>query len=86
MMTTQVKIDRLKERLLALEATMAKSDAHLCKCAKLGVTFAETYPAEYEEYKAANEEYNKVELELEELQAQLDNEAPAHPEMEEHDA
>ena len=86
MMTTQVKIDRLKERLLALEATMAKSDAHLCKCAKLGVTFADTYPAEYEEYKAANEEYNKVELELKVLQAQLDNEVPEHPEMEEHDA
>lgn len=86
MMTTQVKIDRLKERLLALEATMAKSDAHLCKCAKLGVTFVDTYPAEYEEYKAANEEYNKVELEVKELQAQLDNEVPEHPEMEEHDA
>ena len=86
MMTTQVKIDRLKERLLALEATMAKSDAHLCKCAKLGVTFAETYPAEYEEYKAANEEYNKVELEARGLQAQLDNEVPVHPEMEEQDA
>lgn len=51
------------EELLALQAAMIKSDAHASKCAKLGVSYKDTYPEEYEEYLKVNGRYNEVESE-----------------------
>ena len=48
---TQIEKDELlrqiQEQQTELLATMAKSDAHASKCAKLSLTFAEEYPEEY---------------------------------------
>lgn len=49
---------QIQEQQTELLATMAKSDAHASKCAKLGLTFAEEYPEEYKEYCSAREQYN----------------------------
>ena len=46
------------EQQLELLSVMAKSDAHASKCAKLGLTFEEEYPEEYQEYCSAREQYN----------------------------
>ena len=48
---------------MALQATMAESDAHAAKCIKIGLTFKEEYPKEYTAYEAAREEYNTLEAE-----------------------
>lgn len=82
-MTTQEKIDALQSRIWELEVIMAKSDEHLCKCAKLGLKFGTQYPQELAEYKAANEEYNKVEVELAALKEQLVKEEFERPVIEE---
>lgn len=49
---------QIQEQQTELLATMAKSDAHASKCAKLNLTFAEEYPEEYQEYCNAREQYN----------------------------
>lgn len=64
-----------KESLLvSLLARMEKSDAHALKCAKLGLSFSETYPTEAEEYAAIREEYNAVEEEIEALRREIEEE------------
>ena len=59
---TQIEKDELlrqiQEQQTELLATMAKSDAHASKCAKLNLTFSEEYPEEYAEYCSARERYN----------------------------
>ena len=59
---TQIEKDELlrqiQEQQTELLATMAKSDAHASKCAKLNLTFSEEYPEEYQEYCSARERYN----------------------------
>lgn len=57
----QLQINALEARQNDLRLIMAKSDAHAAKCSKLGLSFAETYPAELEEYQAANVEFNENE-------------------------
>ena len=49
---------QIQEQQTELLATMAKSDAHASKCAKLNLTFSEEYPEEYQEYCSARERYN----------------------------
>lgn len=49
---------QIQEQQTELLATMAKSDAHASKCAKLNLTFSEEYPEEYAEYCSARERYN----------------------------
>lgn len=49
---------QIQEQQTELLATMAKSDAHASKCAKLNLTFSEEYPEEYKEYCNARERYN----------------------------
>ena len=49
---------QINEQQTELLATMAKSDAHASKCAKLNLTFSEEYPEEYAEYCSARERYN----------------------------
>lgn len=57
------------EQQLNLLSVMAKSDAHASKCAKLGLTFAEEYPEEYQEYCSAREKYNANQERIAELEA-----------------
>ena len=57
------------EQQLNLLSVMAKSDAHASKCAKLGLTFAEEYPEEYEEYCSAREKYNANQERIAELES-----------------
>lgn len=59
----QSALQRIAERKMALQATMAESDAHAAKCMKMGLTFREEYPEEYVSYEAAREEYNTLEVE-----------------------
>lgn len=59
----QSALQRIAERKMALQATMAESDAHAAKCIKMGLTFKEEYPEEYTTYEAAREEYNTLEAE-----------------------
>lgn len=66
-MTTAEKEERLtriQERLLELASIMSKSDAHASKCVKLGLSYKETYPNEYDEYVKAREDYNSLENEI----------------------
>ena len=58
------KLTRIQERLLELASIMSKSDAHASKCTKLGVSYKDNYPNEYDEYTQAREDYNKLEKEL----------------------
>ena len=70
---TQIEKDELlrqiQEQQTELLATMAKSDAHASKCAKLGLTFAEEYPEEYAEYCFAREKYNANQERIVELES-----------------
>ena len=66
-MTTAEKEERLtriQEKLLELASIMSKSDAHASKCVKLGLSYKDTYPNEYDEYVKAREDYNSLENEI----------------------
>ena len=66
-MTRAEKADRMariQEQLLELASIMSKSDAHASKCTKLGISFKNTYPNEYDEYTQAREDYNSLENEI----------------------
>ena len=58
------RIARIQERLLELASIMSKSDAHASKCVKLGLSYKDNYPNEYDEYTQAREDYNQLEKEL----------------------
>lgn len=66
----QQQIDALEARQTELTRIMSSSDAHAAKCAKLGLSFAETYPDDLAIYREANAEYNQNEVELADLYAQ----------------
>ena len=51
-------------RQIELKKIMASSDAYAAKCAKLGLSFKETYPEKYNEYTQANDEYNRNQIEM----------------------
>ena len=68
---TQQQLNALEARQNDLRLAMAKSDAHAAKCSKLGLSFAETYPDELEEYQAANAEFNENESIIAEVREQL---------------
>lgn len=73
-METIGKINQLESRQLELKTVMQKSDEHALKCAKLGISFADTYPHDFEAYEAARVEYNTNEGELSALYGQLEAE------------
>ena len=54
----------IQERLLELASIMSKSDAHASKCVKLGLSYKDTYPNEYNDYTQAREDYNQLEKDL----------------------
>ena len=58
------RMARIQERLLELASIMSKSDAHASKCVKLGASFKNMYPDEYNEYTQAREDYNQLEKDL----------------------
>ena len=58
------KIAHIQERLLELASIMVKSDAHASKCVKLGLSYKDNYPNEYDEYIKAREDYNQLEKDL----------------------
>ena len=58
------RMARIKERLLELASVMSKSDAHASKCVKLGLSYKDNYPNEYDEYTQAREDYNQYEKDL----------------------
>ena len=63
------RMARIQEKLLELASIMSKSDAHASKCTKLGISFKDTYPDEYDEYTQAREDYNQLEKELATLES-----------------
>ena len=76
------RMARIQERLLELASVMSKSDAHASKCVKLGVSYKDNYPNEYDEYTQAREDYNQLEkdlvnLESVEVEEEIDNEQQA---------
>ena len=58
------RMARIQEQLLELASIMSKSDAHASKCVKLGLSYKDNYPTEYNEYTQAREDYNSLENEL----------------------
>ena len=58
------KIARIQEQLLELASIMNKSDAHASKCVKMGLSYKDNYPTEYNEYIKAREDYNQLEKDL----------------------
>ena len=58
------RMARIQERLLELASIMSKSDAHASKCVKLGLSYKDMYPDEYNEYTQAREDYNSLENEI----------------------
>ena len=63
------RLTRIQERLLELASIMSKSDAHASKCVKLGLSYKDTYPNEYDEYVKAREDYNQLEKDLAALES-----------------
>ena len=63
------RMARIQEQLLELASIMSKSDAHASKCVKLGLSYKDNYPDEYNEYTQAREEYNSLENELAALES-----------------
>lgn len=59
----------LNERMFALAHTMSESDAHASKCTKLGLSYKDNYPNEYDEYIKAREDYNQLEKDLAALES-----------------
>ena len=60
---------RIQEQLLELASMMSKSDAHASKCVKLGLSYKDNYPNEYNEYIKAREDYNQLEKDLAALES-----------------
>ena len=60
---------RIQEQLLELVSVMSKSDAHASKCVKLGLSYKDNYPNEYNEYIKAREDYNQLEKDLATLES-----------------
>ena len=76
------KMARIQEQLLELASVMSKSDAHASKCVKLGLSYKDNYPNEYNEYVKAREDYNQLEkdlaaLESAEVEEEIIDEQPA---------
>ena len=63
------RMARIQERLLELVSVMSKSDAHASKCVKLGLSYKDNYPNEYNEYIKAREDYNQLEKDLATLES-----------------
>ena len=63
------RMARIQERLLELASVMSKSDAHASKCVKLGLSYKDNYPNEYNEYIKAREDYNQLEKDLATLES-----------------
>ena len=63
------RLTRIQERLLELASIMSKSDAHASKCVKLGLSYKDNYPTEYDEYIKAREDYNQLEKDLAALES-----------------
>ena len=63
------RLTRIQEQLLELASIMSKSDAHASKCVKLGLSYKDTYPNEYDEYTQAREDYNQLEKDLATLES-----------------
>ena len=63
------RMARIQERLLELASIMSKSDAHASKCVKLGLSYKDNYPNEYNEYTQAREDYNQLEKDLAALES-----------------
>lgn len=68
----EMELQRLREREIELLAVMSESDSHASKCVKLGVSFRDEYPSEYEQYVSAREEYNANELRIAELEKPIE--------------
>ena len=62
---------RLREEQLRLASVMSQSDAHACKCIKMGIKFCEAYPEEYNAYMKARERYNENEKKISLLESEL---------------
>ena len=63
------RMARIQERLLELASIMSKSDAHASKCVKLGLSYKDNYPNEFNEYTKAREDYNNLEKDLTALES-----------------
>ena len=63
------RLARIQEQLLELASVMSKSDAHASKCVKLGLSYKDNYPDEYNEYTQAREDYNQLEKDLAALES-----------------
>ena len=63
------KTAHIREQLLELASIMSKSDAHASKCVKLGLSYKDNYPNEYNEYIKAREDYNSLEKDLAALES-----------------
>ena len=63
------RMARIQERLLELTSIMSKSDAHASKCVKLGLSYKDNYPNEYNEYTQVREDYNQLEKDLATLES-----------------
>ena len=62
---------QLKEEQLRLASVMSQSDAHACKCIKMGIKFCEAYPEEYNGYIEARERYNDNEKKISLIESEL---------------
>lgn len=63
------QLQELREAQVSLMDVMSASDAHASKCTKLGLSFRNEYPSEYDAYEKARESYNDNELRIAELES-----------------
>lgn len=69
----------LNEDQLRQSSIINASDAHACKCTKMGISFQETYPEEFAEYSAALDKFHQNEARIAELEAMEPEEEPEEP-------
>ena len=68
---------KYSNEMLKQNAIIAESDRHVWKCMKLGLTFKDEYPEEYQQYVEALAAYHEAENALEEVEAAEVEEAVA---------
>ena len=73
-MTTKEQIENLEAEKLSMMAQMKESDGRSSKCAKMGISFEDTYPEDYAKYVSANQRYNEIEEQLVPLYEELKQE------------
>lgn len=63
----ELRLQYLNEQQFKLKKEIERGDEHATKCVKMGISYKEEYPEEYDDYIIALEQYNSNEEELKKI-------------------